>query len=379
MAIHARYGTSIATTNLLNWINFKLFNLNYTVQKVINYLIYGVLLLTIIHLKNKVIGRGNFRTFPAFIFFLLSPIAVENHSWAFQSQIHFVLLFFVLMLAHMHENVFSSKETAIFLAASCLALYSFAAGALFVLTCLAFRNLQTISLLTADKAERQKRVRNAVTCTLIMGGVSALWFLGYEKPDFLPPRTWPNEIAFWDYFLNTLSFGFGVDSLNLYIGIIFLILVIAPLCFFVADHKKYLKPDVLCISAGIIAVIAVIMSVSFGRANIGYPKTSRYVEISFMLIPFTAMAWWLLLRNSPFQKALLFFLWMACFIGYLDNWTPAQYLEAYNADRYTLDCVTNYYTAGGDAACQDHYITPAHLEYARKLKVNFARRSALGN
>lgn len=366
---------NIVITNLMTWVNFKLFGIDYIKQKIVNYMIFGILLLAILHFKNRIIGSGNFRTFPAFLIFLLSPIAVENHSWAFQSQIHLVLLFFVLMLTYMSGKLLSAGETVKFLLVSILAIYSFAAGVILALTCLFFRNLQVLSLIVSGNSGRRNGLQNVATCTLIIGGAVALWYSGNENPAFLPQKIWPDDPLFWEYFLNMLSFGFGVDSQNLIAGIFFLLLATLPLLLFSVDREKRLDPAVLSISAAIFAVLTALLAITIGRAGFGYgyAKTSRYVEITFMLVPFTAMAWWLLLKNPVVRHLLVSFLWAVCFIGYLDNWTPSQYIEAYNDDKATLDCVTNYYRLGGDVQCQE-YITPAHYENARKLGIHFTRQ-----
>lgn len=361
----------IVATNLLTWFNFKLFGLNYYLQKIINYLLFGFLLSTILLFKNRVIGRDNFRMFPAFLFFLLSPIGVENHSWAFQSQIHLVLLFFMLMLILMSDRPSTTGNTVIFSILAIMAIYSFAAGVILVLACLAFRDLLLASSVATNTTVKRNNLLNAAACTLVIGTFLALWFVGYEKPDYIPPRIWPNDPAFWDYFLNMLGFGFGVDGQSMITGAIILFFITVPLLLLAIDKHKRRESGTVCVAAAISAVLAVLMSISLGRASIGDAKTSRYVEISFLLIPFTAMAWWLLLKSARTKRFILSGLWMFCFCNYLDNWLPTLYLEVYHSDKSTLECVTDYYRSGGDAVCQEYWITPAHLEYAKKLRINF--------
>lgn len=362
---------NIVTTNLLTWLNFKLFGLDFYKQKIFNYLLFSMLLLALVCLKNRLIGKGSFRLFPAFLFFLLSPIAVENHTWAFQSQIHLVLLFFVLLLTCLQGKRVTTVETVIFVTAAILTIYSFAAGIILVFICLIFRNLHIVDMIASDKIERRAGLLNAATSTVIIGSIIALWFTGYRKPDYIPPGVWPSEAAFWDYVFNMLSFGFGFDSQSLFPGIFILLLSILPLVIFLFDKKKRLDPEVLSIAAAIIAILAVLASISFGRASLGGAKTSRYAEISFMLIPFVAMAWWVLLKNSAAKTIVLSLLWLACFCSFLDNWSPALYLEVYQSDRSVRDCVSNFYRFGGDALCQEYWITPAHLEKAKQLKIHF--------
>lgn len=362
---------TIVMTNVMTWINFKLFGLDFFKQKIINYMLFGVLLYAIIRFKDSILGKDSFRMFPAFLFFLLSPVATENHSWAFQSQIHLVLIFFTLMLIYMKSERLAAVETVIFIAVSVLAIYSFAAGVVLALLCLIFRNLHIVSLIAAEKVERRTGLIHIAASIVIIGGFIAIWFKGYKKPDYIPPGVWPSEMAFWDYFLNMLSFGFGFDTQNMLIGAFLLAFALLPALLLLANTTMRLDLDVLCTSAAILAVLAVMVSISFGRASIGDAKTSRYVEISFMLIPFISMAWWLLLKRSPAKNLILSLLWTSCFCSYLDNWPPNLYREAYFSDKNTLDCISNYFKHSGDAACQEYWITPAHLENAKRLKIHF--------
>lgn len=362
---------NIVSTNILTWVNYKIFGLDYYKQKIINYIMFAILLLLVIRLKNSIIGIDRFQLFPMFLIFLLSPIAVENHTWGFQSQIHLALIFFLLMLICLRKNSLETTTTLLFITASVMAIYSFAAGVILALVCLFFRDLQVIVSVAKAPRAGQKTLLNAAFCTIVIGVAVTLWFKGYKRPDFVPPGVWPNEMAFWDYFLNLLSFGFGFDTQNLLPGAFFLIFSLFPVLAFSSDSKRRFEPDVICVSAAIIALLAVLLSISFGRASIGDPKTSRYAEISFMLVPLIAMAWWLLLKNSTAKNLFLSLLWISCFCSYLDNWSPALYRETYHSDRTTLDCVNNYFQTGGDAVCQEYWITPAHLEKAKNLKIHF--------
>lgn len=146
-----------------------------------------------------------------------------------------------------------------------------------------------------------------------------------------------------------------------------------PLLLFLLDKKRRLNAEVVCIAATILAVHAVLAAISFGRADFGDAKTSRYSEIGFMLIPFISMAWWLLLKSSLVRNIVLSLLWLSCFLSYLDNWTSALYFETFHSDRNVQECVNSYYRLGGDAVCQDYWITPAHLEKARQLQTSFTR------
>ena len=62
----------------------------------VNFLIYGMLIVTILLCVCRFVSREAFSIAALFTPFLLSTIDCENHLWGFQSQFHFFLLFFVV-------------------------------------------------------------------------------------------------------------------------------------------------------------------------------------------------------------------------------------------------------------------------------------------
>ena len=81
-------------------------------QQFINYLKFGGLVLSIL-----VFARKYERDIPTWLFFgfgifSLSPIAIENHTWGFQTQWHLVLLFLIWAVI----LLFDSRQRALDLA-----------------------------------------------------------------------------------------------------------------------------------------------------------------------------------------------------------------------------------------------------------------------
>jgi hypothetical protein len=365
---------SYAMINLVIWLNYKLLGLNYFAQKIINYLIFGLLLLTIVRVKEKLIGKTEFRFFPVFLIFLLSPLAAENHTWAFQSQIHFALLFFVLMLMSMAQESITLRETGLFILLAALSINSFAAGVVFAIVCLMMRNIKLSRAIVTGSTSARNGLINIVTSTLLVAAVIAFWFQGYQKSDMMPVRVWLNEAAFWSYFFNLLSLGFGMVTRNPLPGSCCLVFTLLPVALLLSSQRTRWQTPVLCTSTAIIGVLAVLMSITIGRAGmIGNILPSRYAEIGFILIPFVALAWWLFLRSVLWRQAVMSLFWLFCFCVFYDKWTPSLYWYAWKTDIGTKVCVDYYYRGIGNGKCQEFWVDPETLEYAKKMKIRFTR------
>ena len=118
----------VVPTKLMAWLNLQLFGLDFKLQKLFNYFIFVGLLLTLVSLKNRMIGKKEFMLFPAFLLFLLSPIMYENHSNSYQSQIHLVLIFTLMAMFHVYDDSFRAKSVAVFLICLVAAINTFSAG-----------------------------------------------------------------------------------------------------------------------------------------------------------------------------------------------------------------------------------------------------------
>lgn len=366
----------IVLTQLMAWANLKLFGMNFHLQKLVNFVIYGLLLYKIIQLKNKLVTSDNFPMFPAFLIFTLSPIAAENHIWAFQSQFHFVLIFFVMLVMQMANKETTTLSTLFVVLITNLAMYSLSAGVIFVIVCIVFRGYKLLVDCFSNQMP-QLKLFSPDSIILIVTVLSIiLWFTGYHKPDAALNRTWPNEFVFWDYFFNLLSFGFGFSTLNILPGFVLFLFTILPVLILLTDKKSRARPEILSICAAIAGLIAVLMAISLGRASIGEPKTSRYAEFALLLIPFVAIAWWLLLEKLRQRTAVLALFWTICFCSFFSSWNEwsfDKYRYVRQFDASTLDCVRQYYNGSGDGNCQGFWMAPEDLDYAQKLNLNFTK------
>jgi hypothetical protein len=83
----------LVTTRLLVWLQYRLNGWNLAVHQIINFLLYGVTLLTLLWV---LMSDGPPHVGVAVLWFapyLLSPINRANHFWGYQSQLHFWFFF----------------------------------------------------------------------------------------------------------------------------------------------------------------------------------------------------------------------------------------------------------------------------------------------
>lgn len=364
----------IVPTKIMAWFNLNVFNLNFTKQLLLNACIFGSLLFAIKKLKDVVIGEKLFPFFPAFLLFLLSPIAYENHLWAFQSQFHIVLLCSVVALIFMYCHGSSVKAIVIFSVSVIACMYSFSAGVIFAIVYL----LCSAIYLTGNSSQKQyiknSYLFNVLLSYFIIVIAIFVWFYGYAKPVNKISAAYPNDLLFWNNLFDLVSLGFGYRGNHVTMGILCLLIIVIPLTVLLLKKEARWQRTtwhVVTANLGILAVLAVI---SFGRANSGDPKASRYAEIGFLLIPYTSLAWWLCLKNPVFRTMALSLLWIFCFVSSLNNWSADGFRNRNHFLLYSLDCLErNSY--GEIGLCRDMFPRPIKNEYerAQHLGVKFTQ------
>jgi hypothetical protein len=371
----------IVFTYLMAWLNLKLFHLDFAKQLFFNSGIFFSLLLILVRMKNRSFAAGSFPFFPAFIIFLLSPLNWENLLWAFQSQIHLTLLFSLLSLHYAFDDTTSLRATLLFSIFALFAVYSFASGMAFAAVFLLMR-----SLFLADGISRNRIGSAAGYRSLVLGWVlvcsgAAFWFYGSIAPGESWPLTMPTQQSYWIYFFNILSLGFGFVAENPFPGVACLIYAVVPVWMLLSNREKRADAANWQITTAIVAIIVTFAAISAGRASYSTPKHYRYAEFGMLLIPFGAMAWWRAIDSAKKRLLLLSVLWGVLFLSYSSDWSIDKFQRMKQVNIYTTECIENYYLGRGDGNCIDpvyNISSPAALDSARILKVNFARR-ILGN
>lgn len=363
----------IVLTKLMAWLNFKLFDLNFAVQRIVNYIIFGFLLIAVNRFKDGVTGENRFILFPAYMVFLVSQIAYENHVWAFQSQIHFALLFAVIMIHYAYDTNLAIKSTVLFSLAALLAVYSFAAGVVFAVIVLFCRTLYVIAGIVSGRFVRNKAIQSIVISWVVIGGALILWFNGYKSHENVSQTLFLFNQEFWDYFFNLLSLGFGIEYMFIIPGILCLAIIMFPLVLLIKYDTRWDSATWKVLTA-ILMILAALAVISIGRSSVYSPKTSRYAEIGFLLIPFVALAWWLAVRVPVWRYVVLSLFWIFCCVNYADDWSADVYRETMQIDVDLLNCIERYSQGRRVAPCQGAYwMSPERLASAKRLHAHFTR------
>jgi hypothetical protein len=365
----------VVFTKIMAWINQLLLDLDFTAQRIVNYLLFGCLLLTINHLKTKITGRDCFIIFPAFLLFLVSNINHENYTNTFASQTHFALLFSIFALYYSFEINSSKFHSALFVTSLCFGIISFSAGPVIAVCYLICLTLYTVAGIINNRIDKSN-LRRLFIMYVPIGITLAYWYYGYKLPSVFahPPRVSPLEYPFWECFLNLVSFGFGFESEQIILGIVCFTIVVCPIILLLYNCETRWQAGTWQLVAAITAIIVVLATISMGRGWIqGAAKTSRYAEISFMLIPYSALAWWIALRKTTWGYKVLMVLWIFCFAGYYNNWSEKPYLEKKQNDIYVLDCLHLINTSS--ELCPDNHPVPIQytFEQAKNLNIKFTR------
>lgn len=370
----------IVPTKVMAWINFKLFGLDFARQKIFNYLIFLGLIAAVVKLKNMVVGSTAFVLFPAFLVFMTSSIAYENHLFSYQSQIHFVLLFAVAALYFAYEDGVTMRSTIVFPLILLASITTFSAGVVFSCVYLMFRTMY-IAMLRIQQRITSKQGLLSLAANFGIVGVGILsWFCGYEANPLSTPRVSIFSRQFWECFLDLVSFGFGFEVDSVLPGVLCLFVVIGPVFLLMSRKRTIVSPESWRVATGIMGIVAVLASIAMTRGGLaGAGKTSRYAEFGFMLIPLAALAWWLVLRPGMQRITVLLALWLLLFISYFDNWSANPYRVSKQLDLVLIENLELQEKAGGDFLLPETYpfTIKDYFERARKLNVHFTRQLAV--
>jgi hypothetical protein len=369
----------LVTTKFLIWVLYKLDGWDIATHQILNFLVYGVIIACLVYGACRLAPETPAWVHTAFVALLLTPIAIQNHMMAYQSQVHFWLLFF---LASSYLLFSPGQKTSALLAgcaASALSTFSLAAGVVSgvvtLATFAAFKILRARS--SADTAARRRELAQLLLASVLVGGSIAAWSVGYrsEQAHTLASLLDP---AFWRYYLNVLAFNFGVDEVSDAAGVVCLLIVVVPVFALVFGERKSLTAAHWAVLSTTLSTLAVLASIAAGRYGFGLlqAKSTRYAEFGMALVPLSALAWGFVLRRRKLSKALaLGALWVLLFAAFWDNWRFTEYVF-YNAHRNLgVKCVREYYVKGGEALCPDLYPAPlaSRLDAARGLNVSFYR------
>lgn len=193
----------VVFTKLLNYVFLYLTDWNLKYQIIANYFVWASVVGFLLYVQNKYIPQAT-KGVLILVFFLTSPLLIDNHNWGFQSCFHFFLLFgllsvFVLSRQRRPRNQHQMGIGFASLLACLLALlslYSFAAGMFFALVCLV---MIVMILLSEPGLSKTNIVISVLSITLLLGGMG-LWFIGFEKPQVHPSPHIAHHLDILDIF-----------------------------------------------------------------------------------------------------------------------------------------------------------------------------------
>jgi hypothetical protein len=373
------FGTNqqvVVFTKLMAWLDFKLFNLDFARLKLMNYLVFGGFLVVLVRFARQV--SGEFRLLPYFVLFLVSPLAYEAHAASFQSGEIFVLLFTVLMLCHAAPERPGLTESLLFAAAALGAVFSMHTGVAAAGILLASRTAFILDRILAKEVDRRAAVSGLFVSWLIILAGGGYWLSGFDRAAVATvKRLMPTDWRFWEQFLNLLSFGFGFDADTPIPGSIILIFLLAPLLLLLLNKATRRQQSTWQILPAILVLLALAAMITFGRGGMFTTlKLSRYTVYLTPLIPFGALAWWLVCRERRAFIGVFALPWVFCFAAFSNNWSYGIYRELRQMDLQTLECVEAYNSGKGDGSCPDTHGVPigGFFDNARKLNISFTRQ-----
>ncbi|ATB38441.1 hypothetical protein CYFUS_003876 [Cystobacter fuscus] len=368
----------IVTTKLVHWLFFRLSGWNHIGLIVFNFLFFGLLLLAMARLMRRAVPDLPVVAVMAFLLFLQTPLNYENHLWGFQLQFHFLLLMLCLGIM----MLFDEQQRSGWLVSGAVLLvmgaYSFSSGITAGLAAMGvFVGFKALRALRAqDTATKPRELAQLGAAGLItLAGIAAA-ALGQRHLDGHPEFTLPHQSKFWVYLVNLVGLGFGFEQQSELVGTLCLLAVVVPVGWLLLRSRLRLTSAQWMLVAMIAAVGAALATITLGRAGFGVvsAKSSRYMEIAFLLVPLTAAIWWSVLE--PWTKArrtALVVLWTGCLIGAAND-VSLKYYRAQRDERMEgVACARQYYLNGGEANCGRLYPVPIpeRLDRARQLKLSF--------
>ena len=397
---------------LLVWLLYRTCALDFAVQQALNFLLFGAVLALGAVWTRRILGARSW-VFWLFAPFLLSPALEGGHSHGLHASIHLAMLFSLTSLLLIFSPSESRGRLFAGAAAGLCATASFASGHFFSLAGAAV--FSYVRLLAPRKNDIRPAIADIAVVTLPeLGGllvavVAALLLLpiyarhpppmmewamrhvaaGRAASAELPPGasgfdflaaiwTPPTDRAFWTSFLGLVSRGFGLREPSIWIGLLGLTIVLAPLLWElrVCGLRASGYPLLAATTLGIFGTIAAISLARTWMGDWGLNQ-SRYAEFCLLLGLVSAAAWTLRLREDPRARAgALSALWLFCALCSARSWDFSVYGRNREVREAGLACVREYYRAGGRGECPQLHPLPLaeRLDRARVLRLSFYRR-----
>jgi hypothetical protein len=372
----------LVTTDVLVWGLFFVNGWNVIAHQVINFAVYGLLLASLIWFARKAEPRLSRWVILCFMIFLLSPAIYGNHYMSFQSQIHFVLLFFLISVVCLFSASQSWPSILLGTLFSILSIYSLAGGiasaAVLLISFTVYKSIHAWA--EPNRSIKRRHLFQLALVVLLIATAIILWFHDYHKPSHHPALAMPHTKLFWLCFLNLLSWGFGYEARTFVPYLISALIILIPAIGDIVKRRARLPVSGWVLHTAIFGLLAMLVSIAIGRGGFGSwaAKESRFSEIGMLLIPLSVVAWYRFIGDRVrLRRAILLGIWIFCFLGFSNDWTKFSKYPESHADRMKgVRCVEDYYRNGGEANCPEIYYRSLakHLEEAKNINVSFYRK-----
>lgn len=227
----------------------------------------------------------------------VTDLASENHLWGFQSQFHISLLGLMLTVVLMFSRHLGWGRLCVGLAILVFSIFSFSA-ALAGSAVIAGGFVGYRLLVWRDDRTRSLPKELCMISVTVLVWLMAVNFYLRDHARSGPAMMLPNDLIFWDYYVNLISLGFGFTRVAIVQSIVCASLVcgtagIFTLCVLVKRTRAELSDGFLQLLVLLVTILAALASIGIGRAGygVGMAKSSRYAEIAALVVPCTAALW----------------------------------------------------------------------------------------
>lgn len=366
----------IVTTKLVVLLSYTINGWDIRLHQLANFFLYGSFVFALAFVLWKEFELPSLY-YSLIALWLLSPMAYENHLWAFQTQFHLVpiCLFAAAYCLFLQRGLKAVLVATVLL---CLAILSMASG-------IPGASVLALSFLFFDSKRGENPPLYRFIPLMGVGVLSVAYLVDLQRPGGSPPLTWPWTLGFLAHFVTMLTGGLGLNvpfPISLLTGTFILGLVAFP---WIAGRKKIPHPsssNQLWALGSLYACWTIIfVAISMGRASIGWEQgfAIRYKEWTSLMMPLTICAYGLLLKDCPIVKAwasrTLIFL---CACGWLLSLHRFKYYpREHQARLLALSKIKTAHAAGEGVAApavRPGEISPETLKKAWDLGLSFTRK-----
>ncbi len=339
---------------------YNLIDFNIPIASMINYLVFAItfgLFFRFSFLKTHQVF------FALIALMAFSPLNFENHLWVFQIQWHLFLLFLVLSCHLLSKYEISPKSLIWFFLLPLAMIYTLGSGLAAALT---FISLITLKLIFVK--ERQITKLASLIFLFAAGAALVLYFIGYVKPTYHPPFSFPFTLAFWDHFSAIISLGFGNRShIVKPVSVVFLIAhILIGFQIMRTWPIASVRHRFLFLLAS--TLVAVLASISVSRAGLGADQafSSRYFEYSsFYLITVLAMSFE---KLSEKKRTYGIVIGLLLTITTLRSYRDDDYILMYRQRERGLICLKNSIAMNSNVICPEIYPLAPLNDIIKELK-----------